>query len=98
MPPALEAEGLERYMAATAALEPTFDRDAFLTAYAAFGAQRNTRLVGLWVRLRDRDGKPHYMQHMARTWDYLGRNLRHPALTPLRDWYERHFPGRIGPS
>ena len=89
VPPALEQEGLERYLTAVAASEPGLDREAFLATYAAFGAQRNTRLVGLWVRLRDRDGKPQYMQHMARTWDYLARNLGHPSLAPLRQWYER---------
>lgn len=93
--PALEQEGLARYLSAVAGREPEFDREALLAAYAAFGAQRNTRLIGLWVRLRDRDGKPHYMQHMARTWDYLARNLRHPLLAPLRTWYEREFPDRM---
>ena len=91
VPEALEAEGLERYMAAAAATEPGFDRARFLAAYRTFGAQRNTRLVGLWVRLRDRDGKPQYMQHMARSWRYLARNLGHPSLAGLRAWYVAAF-------
>ena len=92
---ALEAAGIERYCAAVAQAEPGFDRAAFMAAYAAFGLQRNTRLVGLWVRLLQRDAKPHYLQHMARTWDYVARNLRHPALASLRDWYDRHFPETV---
>lgn len=95
VPPELEAEGLARYMAAVSAREPAFDRDAFLDAYRVFGLQRNTRLVGLWVRLLRRDGKPGYLQHMARTWDYIARNLRHPPLGALRDWYDRHFPEAV---
>jgi hypothetical protein len=39
-----------------------------------------------------RDGKPHYLQHYPRTWDYLARNLRYVTLAPLAAWYERHFP------
>jgi tRNA threonylcarbamoyl adenosine modification protein YjeE len=96
VPEALERELLAYYGAQVAAHEPDFDRAAFADAYAAFGAQRNTRLLGLWARLLRRDGKAHYLQHYPRTWGYLARNLRHAAfdvtLTPLAAWYERHFP------
>ena len=92
---ALETAGFERYCATVAAAEPDFDRAAFRAAYAAFGLQRNTRLAGLWVRLLQRDGKPHYLQHMPRTWDYIARNLAHPALADLKGWYDRHFPEAV---
>lgn len=95
VPEALESEGLDRYCAAVSKAEPDFDEGAFRAAYAAFGAQRNTRLVGLWVRLLKRDGKPQYLQHMPRTWAYLGRNLAHPSLKDLRAWYDRHFPESV---
>ena len=62
------------------------------SAYADFGAQRNTRLLGLWARLLRRDRKPHYLQHLPRTWGYLARSLRHVTLAPLAAWYERYFP------
>ena len=75
-----------------AASEPAFDRDAFAAAYADFGAQRNTRLIGLWARLLKRDSKPQYLQHIPRTWGYLDRNLASPRLAALKAWYERHFP------
>ena len=92
VPAALETAELNRYLDAVARSEPGFDRDRFRATYAAFGAQRNTRLIGLWVRLLRRDGKPGYLKHMRRTWEYLGRNLAHPDLAGLRTWYERHFP------
>ena len=93
--PDLERAGLERYCGMVTAAEPDFDPQAFAAAYAAFGLQRNTRLVGLWVRLLKRDGKPQYLQHMPRTWDYVARNLRHPGLEPLQAWYDRHFPEAV---
>ena len=95
VPAALEAEGVARYCKAVADAEPAFDEAEFRALYAAFGAQRNTRLVGLWVRLLKRDGKPHYLRHMPRTWDYLARNLAHPDLGPLAAWYDRHFPQSV---
>jgi tRNA threonylcarbamoyl adenosine modification protein YjeE len=95
VPEALERELFESYCAKAAAREPAFDRARFAEAYADFGAQRNTRLLGLWVRLLRRDGKAHYLQHLPRTWGYLERNLRAVTLTPLADWYERHFPASV---
>jgi hypothetical protein len=81
------------------------DRDEFARAYAVFGAQRATRLVGLFTRLPHRDGKPDYLAHLPRVADYLARNLRHPALAVYRDWLETHFGTglvadlkRIGPT
>jgi N-acetylmuramate 1-kinase len=92
VPLALETREKARYIQTVATFEPSFNADAFTATYAAFGAQRNTRLIGLWVRLLQRDNKPNYMQHMARTWDYVGRNLAHPSLADLAVWYDRHFP------
>ncbi|MBS0241893.1 MAG: tRNA (adenosine(37)-N6)-threonylcarbamoyltransferase complex ATPase subunit type 1 TsaE [Proteobacteria bacterium] len=95
VPRDLEARELDRYLATVGGFEPTFDAEQFRTVYAAFGAQRNTRLVGLWVRLLRRDGKPGYLRHMPRTWDYLERNLAHPTLAALKAWYDEHFPSDL---
>lgn len=92
VPEELETELFAYYCAEVAGREPAFDRAAFATAYADFGAQRNTRLLGLWLRLLKRDGKPQYVQNIPRTWGYLERNLRAPELGPLAAWYDRHFP------
>jgi hypothetical protein len=95
VPEALEAQLFATYCAEIEKREPGFDRTAFATAYADFGAQRNTRLLGLWVRLLRRDGKPQYLQHMPRTWGYLTRDLTSVALAPLAAWYDRHFPPEV---
>jgi hypothetical protein len=95
VPVALERELLQHYCASVAAAEPEFDAAAFRAAYALFGAQRNSRLIGLWVRLLRRDGKPGYLQHMERTWDYLERNLRAAGLGELETWLEAHLPREL---
>ena len=88
---ALEEELFAYYCGRVATLEGGFDRAAFAAAYADFGAQRNTRLLGLWARLRARDGKAEYLRHIPRTWGYLARNLRDPRLADLAAWYEDNF-------
>ncbi len=92
VPEELERELFAYYCAEIEKREPGFDRAAFAAAYADFGAQRNTRLLGLWARLLKRDAKPQYLQHISRTWGYLARNLRAPALAGLEAWYDLHFP------
>ncbi|TNM60612.1 tRNA (adenosine(37)-N6)-threonylcarbamoyltransferase complex ATPase subunit type 1 TsaE [Aliirhizobium smilacinae] len=66
-----------------------FDEPGFLKAWAIMAVQRNCKLAGLWVRLKERDGKPQYLQHMPRTLRHLSTALAHEALSPLRDWCAR---------
>jgi len=81
--PALEAAMIERYRAAR-----PFD-DA---AYAVLGAQRNAKILGIFTRLWKRDGKPRYLQYQPRVWAYLERDLVHPALEPVRIWFDANVP------
>ena len=69
-----------------------FDRSEFLTAYAVLGAQRATKILGIFARLNMRDGKPAYLKHMPRVSRYLTRNLQHAALLPLKQWIATHLP------
>jgi N-acetylmuramate 1-kinase len=69
-----------------------FNIAGFLRAYAILGAQRATKILGIFARLDERDHKPQYLAHMPRVEDYLGRNLRHTALAELKQWYEEHLP------
>ena len=87
----LEARLLDQYVSQMAS-DLSFDELAFRAAYAAYGALRATRLLGLFVRLLRRDGKPTYLRHIERNWGYLERNLQHPMLRPLACWYDLHFP------
>jgi N-acetylmuramate 1-kinase len=66
-----------------------FDEQQFLKSWAIMSAQRNCKLAGLWVRLKQRDGKSGYLKHMPRTLTYLRAAFEHEALAPLRDWCAR---------
>lgn len=92
VPAELEDRLYARYVAAVAAREPGFDERAFRFAYAALGAQRNTKILGIFARLWKRDGKPNYLRHIPRIWRYLERDLAHPGLAALATWYDTHFP------
>ena len=88
----LERELLARYCDAVAANIPFFDREAFVWSFAALGAQRNCKILGIFARLAHRDGKPQYLAHIPRIWGYLARDLAHPELAGLKSWFDRAFP------
>ena len=66
---------------------------AFAKAYAILAAQRATKILGIFARLDQRDGKPQYLAHLPRVESYLKKSLRHPALADIRAWYEANIPG-----
>lgn len=82
--PAVETAMLERYQAATG--------NDIERAYWALAAQRNTRILGVFVRLWKRDDKPHYKIFQPRMWGLLERDLTHPALAPVRAWFDANIP------
>jgi hypothetical protein len=92
VPEATEARLLEHYLREAGKADPAFDAEAFKFAYAALGAQRNTKILGIFVRLSRRDGKAQYLAHLPRIWRYVERNLRNPRLARLAAWYDRYFP------
>ncbi len=84
VPQTLEASMKEAYAVARER-KGAFDRAAFDEAYAIMAAQRNAKILGIFVRLDRRDGKPGYLRHLPRIRDYFGRALTHPALRPVAE-------------
>ncbi|GLS29777.1 hypothetical protein SAMN04488498_11043 [Mesorhizobium albiziae] len=88
MTPELEKTAVEAYVAARQRTGG-FDVDGFAEAYAIMAAQRNSKILGIFVRLYRRDGKPDYLRHLPRIRDYLRRVLVHSSLAELRALYEK---------
>ena len=82
----VEEAMLARYRSTTGAA------DAFLRAYHVLGAQRNAKIVGIFTRLWQRDGKPRYPALCPRVWAYLERDLSQPALRPVAEWFDANIP------
>ena len=83
---------LDRYIAAAGA-DADFEAD-----YAALGAQRNAKIVGIFTRLAKRDGKPRYLAMIPRVWAAMERDLAHPALAPVAEWFAANIPQHIRDS
>ena len=87
--PELEADMLAYYLTAA---NPGSDFDAH---YALLGAQRNTKIIGIFTRLWKRDGKERYLSFLPRMWGLLERDLAHPALANVKQWFDTHIPTEV---
>ncbi|QPC86104.1 tRNA (adenosine(37)-N6)-threonylcarbamoyltransferase complex ATPase subunit type 1 TsaE [Mesorhizobium sp. NBSH29] len=88
MTPELEQIMVNAYVSARS-VAGGFDQQAFARGYAIMAAQRNSKILGIFVRLDRRDGKRHYLAHLPRIRGYLRRALEHPDLVELKELYQR---------
>ncbi|EJF85133.1 bifunctional tRNA (adenosine(37)-N6)-threonylcarbamoyltransferase complex ATPase subunit type 1 TsaE/phosphotransferase [Candidatus Bartonella washoeensis] len=86
--PTLEEKILDAYCTARHKAPRPFDEDELRKLYAFAGAQRASKILGIFVRLHKRDGKSSYLRYLPHIQDYLARNLSHPTLAPLQSFYQ----------
>lgn len=86
VPPALAQEMIDYYLTATGV-----ERQEFMSAYAILGAQRNSKIIGIFSRLAARDNKEAYLHYLPRVWHYLEQDLTHPLLAELKAWLDLHI-------
>lgn len=80
------AATIEQYVNSTG-----MKKDEFMTSYALLGAQRNCKIVGIFVRLCVRDGKQNYLSFLPRVWRHLQNDLKHPQMKELAAWMDKHI-------
>lgn len=85
----------ERMLAYYASDMTAAQSDRFRGHYAILGAQRNTKIIGIFTRLWKRDGKARYLDFLPRMWGLLEKDLRHPALAPVSEWFHTNIPTAI---
>jgi aminoglycoside/choline kinase family phosphotransferase len=84
----LKTKMMERYLSAF----PDIDQDAFTSVFAILAAQRHAKIIGVFTRLCQRDGKPDYLVHIPRVWSLLEAALENPVLDKMKDWFDTHMP------
>lgn len=88
--PALAARLKDLYLDLTGA-----DRADFDLGCAVWAGQRNAKILGIFVRLSERDGKRRYLDYLPRVERLFVNDLSHPALEGVRDWIGRHAPALL---
>lgn len=71
------------------------DEAGFRRAYAVLGAQRNAKILGIFVRLAKRDGKPAYRGLIPRVHAHFIRNVSGEDFAELRKWFAANLPGEL---
>jgi aminoglycoside/choline kinase family phosphotransferase len=60
-----------REVAKAAGVDTGSDQKAFLRWFDFMGVQRHLKAIGIFARLRHRDGKPGYLKDIPRTLNYV---------------------------
>jgi len=89
--PGLETKMLERYLEKIPVACGT--RAEILHRYYLMAAQRHTRLMGQFIRLKKRDSKPGYMQYMPRVARQMQAALAAAGLSEISDNLDAKLPG-----
>lgn len=66
------------------------DRDGFDYSFRVLAAQRHAKVLGIFVRLHERDGKERYLQFIPHVQKLFINAVNDPALAPLKKWFDDH--------
>lgn len=79
--------GLSHFISKTGA-----QAEGFTRRYCVLAAQRNAKIIGIFVRLCVRDHKPAYLSYLPRVWQHFQHDLEHPLLAPVKAFVEKYVP------
>ena len=86
--PVLAETMIARYIA-----QADCDPDRFRIAYDTLAAQRNAKIIGIFARLSERDGKERYLSLIPRVIGLFERDVaRNPILSNIANFFDRHVP------
>lgn len=85
VPADLQKHLYDRYIKA---MGPDFDKDGFDYAFRVLAAQRHAKVLGIFVRLYERDGKERYLQFIPHVQKLFIQAVNDPALAPLKKWFD----------
>lgn len=92
--PELHKHCLARYFHTMAGADPDFPGPEALQPWLnVLAAQRHAKVLGIFVRLYQRDHKPHYLKHLPRVLRlYQAAIEREPVLAPVAHWMQVNLP------
>ena len=59
--------------------------------FEILSVQRNLKILGIFVRLFKRDGKPNYLKYLPNTWSLIERRLKNPVFKKLNLLFKKHL-------
>lgn len=86
IPDMIREDMISRYLAAF----PDINSADFRRDIALLGAGRHAKVIGIFTRLCNRDGKAQYLHHIPRVWRLLERDLMHPHMNEVEKWFDQY--------
>ena len=83
-------EMIKRFLNNTNMVKSDFIRD-----YSIFGAQRHSKVIGIFTRLYKRDKKSNYLKFIPYTWDLLEKSLTNLPSSDLSSWLNKNIPSEF---
>ena len=71
------------------AMQKKLKLEDVLTNYHILGAQRNSRILGVFARKFARDQNDNYLQYIPLVLEYLNYDLSHPIMSKLKIWFNK---------
>ena len=71
-----------------------YDLRRLLQEMRYFSVQRNLKIIGIFSRLKYRDGKPQYIELINNAWNFIYSHLEDPSFRELKTWifeYRKKF-------
>ena len=59
--------------------------------FEILSVQRNLKILGIFVRLFKRDGKPNYLKYLPYTWNLIEKRLKNPLFKNLNLLFRKHL-------
>ena len=59
--------------------------------FEILSVQRNLKILGIFVRLFKRDGKPNYLKYLPYTWSLIERRLKNPVFKNLNLLFKKYL-------
>ncbi len=66
------------------------EQKIFQDWYVVMSAQFHCRVIGLFVKFARENGGVEFLTHIPRLQGYIAKNLKNPALKPLKEFMEGH--------
>ncbi|MGB1360651.1 MAG: aminoglycoside phosphotransferase family protein [Alphaproteobacteria bacterium] len=66
--------------------------ESFDKSYDILCAQRHAKVLGIFIRLYQRDNKPSYLKFLPRTLMLFKQSLNSPHLTAIKKYFDENYP------
>lgn len=77
-------------LASVGLIDRVFRDGEWVKAFDWVGLQRHIKVLGIFARLKYRDGKPEYLESSPRIFDYIFETTQiYQDLEPLQEWFQK---------